>query len=85
MKKNYKVIVYEVEIENGGRINKKFDDDFYTKKGALKYYKRITREEEMRNFFWNLCNKFKEVELLIYLYQDFKVIKRSIIKKKREV
>lgn len=75
-------------------LTKKFDDDFSTKKGALKYYKRITREEEMRNFFWNLCNKFKEVELcnkfkevevLIYLYQDFKVIKRSIIKKKREV
>lgn len=83
MKKNYKVIVYEVEVEEFGMVTKTLEDDFTTKKIALEYYKNVQRNEERHIFFfWNPPEKYKEVEILIYLYQDFKVIKRTIIKKK---
>lgn len=78
----YVVIVYEVEAEDGGRVDVTRRDDFTIKKSALEYYKNVQRNEENHNFHWNLPGKYKEVEILIYLYEDFKVIKRSIIKKR---
>ena len=78
----YSVIKYEAEVEDGGRVDVICRDDFTKKKTALEYYKSMILNEEKHNFFWNLDGKYKEVEILIYLYQDFKVIKRSIIKKR---
>lgn len=80
--KTYKVIVYEVEAEEYGMVTKTIEDDFATKKSALEYYKNVQRNEEKHNFYWNLSEKYKEVEILIYLYQDFKVIKRAVVRKK---
>lgn len=81
-KHRYTVLVYEMEAEDGGRVYVTQRDDFTTKQSALEYYKNVQRNEERHNFYWNLSGKYKEVEILIYLYEDFKVIKRSIIKKR---
>lgn len=59
-------------------------DDFTTKKDALEYFKNTMRNEEKYNHFWNLSNKYKEIEILVYLYKDYRVIKRAIVKKKEE-
>lgn len=82
--KKYKIIVYEVDVEDGGRVDKILEDDFTTKKSALEYYKNVQRNEERYNFCWNLPGKYEEVEILIYLYSNFKVLKRSIIKKRED-
>jgi hypothetical protein len=80
--KKYKIIAYEVEAEEGGRVDRIFKSDFSKKKDGLDCYKKLKIEEEKLNYYWNLTDKYKEVEILIYLYEDFKVIKRSIVKKK---
>lgn len=80
--KSYNIRVYEVEAEEGGLVDKKNEYNTSTKKDALELYKNIIKSEERHNYFWNLSTKYKEVEILIYLYQDFKVIKRAIVRKK---
>lgn len=82
--KTYKIIAYEVVVEEFGIVTKVLEDDFTTKKSALEYYKNVQHNEEKHNFYWNLKGKYKEVEILIYLYKDFKIIKRSIIKKRED-
>lgn len=57
MKKNYKVIVYEVE--EFGMVTKTLEDDFTTKKIALEYYKNVQRNEERHIFFWNPPEKIQ--------------------------
>lgn len=79
---NYKILVYEIEVEDGGRVDKTHEDEVHSKKEALQIYKALSDNLKSHNYSWNLENKYKEVEYLIYLYQDFKVIKRGIIKKK---
>lgn len=79
---NYKILVYEVETEDGGRVDKMHEDETHSKKDALQIYKNLSDNLKSHNYLWNLENKYKEIEYLIYLYKNFKVIKRSIIKKK---
>lgn len=79
---NYKILVYEVEAADGGRVDKMHEDEAHSKKEALQIYKSLTDNFKSLNYSRNLKNKYKEVEYLVYLYKNFKVIKRSIVKKK---
>lgn len=71
----YKIRIYEFEIKNGAGVSECFSYNFNTKKHALDWYRLLKRIQVNNNL---------NTERLLYLYQDFKVIKKSIIKKKEK-
>lgn len=64
---NYKILVYHIDVEDGGYINKVDEDETHSKKEAVQIYEGLKVFYKSDNyFFWSTENEYNEIEYLIY-------------------